>query len=175
MPECVLVSANRLAVSRVGDGPYIGRRMIGVLVDPVIRTVERCYAEWVIEEAGEDCKILIGVTDFNAASRNIFNMSRSRMYYCANSRALLGGTKVPRRWGAVGRRSRGDRVGLLVERGSVSVYVNGTRLGVGPMATDLPHQVGYVPLHFGSMHLRTQRMGVDWRTNLLNVTPPCSL
>ncbi len=61
----------------------------------------------------------------------------SRMYACFNSSAYPGG----RNWGAAGRRARGDRVGLLVEGGSVSVYVNGARLGPGPMATDLPQQV----------------------------------
>ncbi len=59
------------------------------------------------------------------------------MYYCHDSRAYPGN----RDWGAAGRRARGDRVGLLVERGSVWVYVNGARLGPGPMATDLPPRV----------------------------------
>ena len=46
-----------------------------------------------------------------------------------------------RSWGAEGARVRGDRVGLLVLGGCLSVYVNGRRLGPGPMATDLPSRV----------------------------------
>ncbi len=59
------------------------------------------------------------------------------MYDCRDSLAYPG----HRDWGATGRRARGERVGLLVERGSVSVYVNGARLGPGPMATALPQRV----------------------------------
>ena len=109
------------------------------MVEPAFSSAQRCYAEWVIE-ADAYSYILLGVTDLDAAppaGGNIFVMPGSRMYYCRDSRAYPGN----RDWGAAGRRARGDRVGLLVERGSVSVYVNGARLGPGPMATDLPPRV----------------------------------
>jgi hypothetical protein len=75
----------------------------------------------------------------------MFNKPGSRMYYCYDSRAWPGN----RDWGAAGRRARGERVGLLVERGSVLVNVNGARLGPGPMATDLPQRVrtASIPVH----------------------------
>jgi hypothetical protein len=136
VPDGVSVSADGLAVSRVGTA----NGWQGALVEPTFSSAERCYAEWVIEEADEDCFIMIGVTDLDAAppaGESMRDMPGSRMYYCYNSRAYPGN----RDWGATGRRAQGDRVGLLVERGGVSVYVNGARLGPGPMATDLPLRV----------------------------------
>ncbi len=112
----------------------------GALAEPAFSSAERCYAEWVIEEADTGCHIMIGVTDLDAvppARQSMRNMPGSRMYYCHTSMAFPG----DRDWGATGQRARGDRVGLLVERGGVSVYVNGARLGPGPMATDLPQRV----------------------------------
>ena len=87
---------------------------------------------------------MIGVTDLDAAppaGQYMHDKPGSRMYDCCDSRAW----PRYRDWGAAGRRARGERVGLLVERGSVWVYVNGARLGPGPMATDLPQRVR-VPL-----------------------------
>jgi hypothetical protein len=138
VPEDVSVSADGLAVYRVGTA--WGWR--GALMGPVFSSAERCYAEWVIEEAGAGCCIMIGVTGFDAAppiGKRMYNMPGSRMYDCYDSSAWPG----ERDWGATGGRAprRGDRVGLLVERGGVSVYVNGARLGPGPMATDLPQRV----------------------------------
>ncbi len=138
MPEGVSVSADGLAVSHVGTG-YVWS---GALVEPAVSSAERCYAEWAIEEADGDCFVMVGVTDLDAAlppgqATGMFSSPGSRMYYCHDSQAYPGG----RDWGAAGRRARGDRVGLLVERGGVSVYVNGARLGPGPMATDLPPRV----------------------------------
>jgi hypothetical protein len=136
VPEGVSVSADGLAASHVGTA----YRWQGALVEPAFSSAERCYAEWVIEEADADCCIMIGVTDLDAAPppwEDISDMPGSRMYYCFNSMVYPGG----RDWGAMGGRARGDRVGLLVERGGVSVYVNGARLGPGPMATDLPQRV----------------------------------
>ncbi len=136
VPEGVSVSADELAVSRVGTaGGYQG-----ALVEPAFSSAERCYAEWIIEEANMDCCIMIGVTDLDAAppaGEDISDMPGSRMYYCRDSTAWPGGRDL----GATGGRARGDFVGLLVERGGVSVYVNGARLGPGPMATDLPQRV----------------------------------
>ena len=136
MPEGVSVSADGLAVSRVGTGEGYQ----GAVVEPAVSSAERCYAEWVIEEADADCFILIGVTDLDAAppaGQGMHDKPGSRMYSCFRSKAYPGG----RDFGAVGRRAPGDRVGLLVDRGSVWVYVNGARLGPGPMATDLPQRV----------------------------------
>ena len=136
VPEGVSVSADGLAASRVGTD--IG--YLGALVEPAFCSAERCYAEWIIEEAGRDCWIMVGVTDMDSVPPDgltMYLMPGSSMYSCCTSGAHPG----CRDWGAKGRRKRGDRVGLLVERGSVWVYVNGTRLGPGPMATDLPQRV----------------------------------
>ena len=100
-----------------------------------------------------DFDILIGVTEATPSLFDIFRAERktwspaccllpgSRMYWCRNSLALPGGTTNASYWGATGQRVHGDRVGMLVEEGSLSVYVNGARLGPGPMATDLPQHV----------------------------------
>ena len=137
VPEGVSVSANGLAVSRMGTAGWANGAS---LVEPAFSSAERHYAEWVIEEADFHCSILIGVTDLDAAppaGQRMHDMPGSRMYSCYDSKAFPG----HRNWGAAGRRARGDRVGLLVERGGVWVYVNGARLGPGPMATDLPKRV----------------------------------
>ncbi len=125
------------------------------MVEPAVSSAERCYAEWVIEEADADFNIMLGVTDLDAAppagESIIFGKPGSRMYYCHNGLAHPGS----RDWGAAGGRARGDRVGLLVERGSVTVYVNGARLGPGPMATDLPPRArapSSPPLSLNSTH-----------------------
>ncbi len=123
-------------MSRVGTSDQYQ----GAVVEPAVSSAERCYAEWVIEEADALCRIMLGVTDFDTAppaGESIFGKPGSRAYFCHNSRACPGNMD----WGAAGRRARGDRVGLLLERGSLSVYVNGARLGPGPMATDLPPRV----------------------------------
>ena len=135
MPEGVSVSADGLAVSHVGSGVWRG-----AVVEPAVSSAERCYAEWVIEEADADCYIMIGVTDLDAAppaGQLMFDKPGSRRYHCHDSRAYPG----KRNWGAAGQRKRGERVGVLVERGSVWVYVDGARLGPGAMATDLPQRV----------------------------------
>jgi hypothetical protein len=136
VPEGIFVSSSGLAVSRVGTA----NQWQGAVVEPAVSSAERCYAEWVIEEADADCSIMLGVTDIYAAppaGQRMFSKPGSSFYNCCNARAYPGG----RIWGAAGKRARGDRVGLLVERGSVSVYVNRVRLGPGPMATDLPQRV----------------------------------
>ena len=63
VPEGVSVSADGLAVSHVGTG----RGYQGAVVEPAVSSAERCYAEWVIEEADANCCIMIGVTDLDAA------------------------------------------------------------------------------------------------------------
>ncbi len=128
-------------MSRVGHGA--NDTWLGAVVEPAFSSAERRYAEWVIEEASALCNITIGVTDLDAAppaGQCIFSNLGSRMYYCLDSRVFLGSSACSD-LDASGRRSRGDRVGLLVERGSAWVYVNGARLGPGPMATDLPQRV----------------------------------
>ena len=105
------------------------------MLEPAVSTAERAYVEWVIEEADANCNILLGVTALDALPPGILHDSpSSRMYYCHNSRAY----PASRGWGASGRRAAGDRVGLLVHEGRLSVYLNGERLGPGPMAGDLP-------------------------------------
>jgi hypothetical protein len=137
VPGGVLISTDGLVVTRVGT---VGWQ--SALVEPAVSSAERCYAEWVIEEADANCYILIGVTDLDAAPPagllRLCDKPGSRMYACYDSRAHPG----YRDWGATGRCSRGDRVGLMLERGNVLVYVNGARIGPGPMATDVPQQVG---------------------------------
>ena len=150
IPEGVSVSADGLAASRVGTDSSGFR---GALVEPAFCSAERCYAEWIIEEAGRDCWIMVGVTDMDsvpADGQAMFSMPGTRMYSCCTSVAHPG----CRDWGAKGQRVQGDRVGVLVERGSVWVYVNGAQLGPGPMATDLPQRVrdgsstrAHIPTH----------------------------
>ncbi len=139
VPPGVLVSADGLTVSHLGSG-RAANAWLGALVEPAVRSAERCYVEWVIEKADAGCNIMLGVTDLEAAppaGRHFLTYPGSQLYFCADSTAYPGS----RNWGVTGRRARGDRVGLLVERGCVSVYVNGARLGQGPMATDLPQRV----------------------------------
>ena len=95
-----------------------------------------------IEEADLLFHIMLGVTALEAAppaGTRIYNSPESRMYHCYTSRAHPG----RRDWGASGQRQKGDRVGLLVDGGRLWVYVNGARLGPGPMASDLPARVRF--------------------------------
>ena len=115
---------------------------MGAMLEPGVSTAGREYVEWVIEEAGSCCDIMLGVTALDALPQgggNLCNSPSSRMYYCSTSAAYPGG----RHWGASGRRAAGDRVGLLVHEGRLSVYLNGERLGPGPMAGDLPPHVRF--------------------------------
>ncbi len=118
-------------------------------MEPAVDSAERSYAEWVIEECDGICNILIGVTDLDAAvppaGQDMHAMPGSCMFCCNDSTAVVGST-IKRNWSAelmtkIMTRARGERVGLLVERGCVWVYVDGVRLGPGPMATDLPTRV----------------------------------
>jgi hypothetical protein len=131
----VSVSADRLVFTLETDG------WRGNLLEPAIHsTRDRCYAECIVEDTRVSSAIMFGVTDLDVippAGKCIYNMPGSRMFYCNNFKTYPGG----RAWGPAGRCTSGDRVGLLVERGSVSVYVNGARVGPGPMATDLPERV----------------------------------
>jgi hypothetical protein len=120
------------------NGPTNQRQ--GALMESLIPTTRSCYAEWIIEEAGPDCNIMVGVTALRTVppvGQYIFGHPSSRMYCCWDSNTYPGG----RSWGPTGRLSQGDRVGLMVKGSSMSVYVNGALLGPGPMATDLPQQV----------------------------------
>jgi hypothetical protein len=134
-PDGVSVSADGLSVSRVA----FSAKYQGALLEPAVGSAERSYVEWVIEEADSKCQVMVGVTDLDTApaGQEMRGMPGSRMYRCRDSKAFPG----ERDWGAAGARARGDRVGLLVERGSVFVYVNGAQLGPGAMATDLPRRV----------------------------------
>ena len=135
MEEGITVSDHGMTVTS-GEG-VVWR---GALAEGAVDTGGRAYAEWVIEEADLLFHIMLGVTALEAAppaGTRIYNSPESRMYCCANSRAYPGG----RDWGPSGRRRKGDRVGLLVDGGRLWVYVNGARLGPGPMASDLPARV----------------------------------
>ena len=105
------------------------------MLEPAVSTAKRAYVEWLIEETGASCNIMLGVTALDALPPGNFCANpRSRMFCCRYSHAYPG----KRDWGASGRRAAGDRVGLLVHEGRLSVYLNGERLGPGPMAGDLP-------------------------------------
>jgi hypothetical protein len=163
-----LVSADGLTVSHVGAPSA----WLGALVEPAVSSAERCYAEWVIEVADPYCSIMLGVTDLEAAppaGQYLLTHPGSRLYYCADSKAYPGS----RNWGATGRRTRGDRVGLLVERGGVSVYVNGARLGPGPMATDLPPRVRVLFSSLGN-DVSHPHTSAPIRA-ILSISPHCSL
>ena len=112
------------------------------MLEPGVSTAGREYVEWVIEEAGVGCSIMLGVTALDALPQGggyLHDSPSSSMYSCSTSRAFPGG----RGWGASGLRAAGDRVGLLVQGGRLSVLVNGERLGPGPMAGDLPPHVRF--------------------------------
>ena len=103
------------------------------MLEPEISTAGTAYVEWLIEEAGASCCIMLGVTALvTAVQGGIQNDPSSRMYHCKNSTTYPGGLVL----GVSGRRAAGDRVGLLVQQGRLSVLVNGARLGPGPMAGD---------------------------------------
>ena len=148
--EGISVSDDGMAVTR-GEGaagqwhPYQYR---GALAEEAVDTGGRAYAEWAIEEADDYCHIMLGVTALEATpaagTMYIYGSPESRMYFCYDSRAYPGN----RDWGTSERRRKGERVGLLVDGGRLWVYVNGARLGPGPMASDLPARVRFaVEMH----------------------------
>jgi hypothetical protein len=142
--EGVTVSDDGMAMTRGKIRGYIYR---GALVEGVVDTGGRAYAEWAIEEADACCFIMLGVTALEVAPQDgtdMLNSPESRMYFCYDSTAWPGN----RDWGASGRRRKGDRVGLLVDGGRLWVCVNGARLGPGPMASDLPARVRFAALMF---------------------------
>jgi hypothetical protein len=139
----VTISDDGMAATRAKGAEY---EYQGALVEEAVDTGGRAYAEWVIEEAVGDCYIMLGVTALEAAPQagtcmhnSIADSPESRMYGCRNSRAYPG----YRDWGGSGLRRKGDRVGLLVDKGRLWVVVNGARLGPGPMASDLPARVRF--------------------------------
>ena len=76
------------------------------------------------------------------------------MYDCNDSRRRPGNID----WGvpaADQKRTVGERVGLLEEGRRLSVYVDGRRLGPGPMAEGLPERVRVcVTLRFPGQSVR---------------------
>ena len=108
-------------------------------MEPAFSTAGRTYAEFVIENCDASCCIMLGVTALDAHPPYLQEDPASRMYFCQNSSAYPGG----RSWGPSGTRKQGDRVGLLVDHGSLSVYVNGERLGQQAMSTNLPPRVRF--------------------------------
>ena len=137
MSEGVTVSDDGMAATR-GRG-YAEWQC--ALAEEAVDTGGRAYAEWVIEEADADCQILLGVTALEAvppAGTNLFDSHESSMF-CCNAWAWPGCSVTKSVWSGCtdrgGRRRKGDRVGLLVDGGQVWVFVNGARLGSGPMAS----------------------------------------
>ena len=61
------------------------------------------------------------------------------MYCCSSSKIYPSGRDCSAE--GRGRRAVGDRVGLMVEQGKMSIYVNGSLLEQGPMATGLTKRV----------------------------------
>ena len=108
--EGLSVSADGLVLTKT----EAAARFCGGMLEQPVSTAERSYVEWVIEEADANCDIMLGVTGLEAApaaGTGIYASPCSRMYYCKDSKAHSGGSG--RNWGATGRRSKGDRVGLL--------------------------------------------------------------
>jgi hypothetical protein len=154
--EGVSVSDGGMAATRCGG--ECAYRWRGALAEEVVDTSGRAYAEWVIEEADAGCNIVLGVTAarMEAAPSSLsgdplHTNPESRMCYCHDSRAWPGN----RDWGASGQRRRWDRVGLLVDGGQLWVYVNGVRLGPGPMASDLPAKVHFaIEMYYAGTSVR---------------------
>mmetsp|Transcript_1527 Transcript_1527/g.4141 ORF Transcript_1527/g.4141 Transcript_1527/m.4141 type:complete len:203 (-) Transcript_1527:504-1112(-) len=137
--EGLAISPDRRTATRV-DKSDCWR---GAFLSPAVRSADRSYVEFVIEVSDDNCAFNIGVTTAHAFPAD-FTTAReqagSRMYRSHNSWAYPGG----RDWCGTQRRRAGERVGLLLEAGRLWVYVNGERLGAGPMASDVPEQVRFV-------------------------------
>ena len=127
------VSHDRLVVTNNSGGWQ------SALAEPAFDSAGRAYAEWILEATDENCHVFLGLTALGAAASGcgMYMSPQSRMYYCSNSSVYPTGTASPS-WMGSGRRSVGDRVGLLVKGGRVGVYVNGELFGGGPMAEGLP-------------------------------------
>jgi len=128
------VSPDRQVATVTGTGQWVS-----ALAEPAFDSSGRAYAEWVLEQTDANCYIMLGVTALTAApvGNDVYQSPLSRMNYCHNSVVYPSGSASPS-WAGSGRRSQGDRVGLLVEGGRVWVYVNGERFGGGAMAEGLP-------------------------------------
>jgi hypothetical protein len=127
------------------------------LMEPPVATAGRGFVEFLIEEAGESgCCVVLGVTARRGApphGQSLFRDSDSHVYYCRDSSAWPGNralapSRLPCR--------PGDKVGLLVHRGALWVFVNGRQVGQGPMAAPLPREVRFVV----GLYQRGQRVRV---------------
>lgn len=136
------VSDDRLAVTRTSSDYFES-----ALVEPAFDSaVGRTYAEWSLDHDDECCHVLLGVTALEAApsGKDVIESPQSRLYFCHDS-SVWPLRSAPASWDGRGRRLRqGDRVGLLVEGGRAWVYVNGERVGGGPMAEGLPRRLRFL-------------------------------
>jgi hypothetical protein len=131
------------------------------LLEPAVCRAERCYAEWVVDEDGAGSgSFQVGVTSLDAVPPNghsMGGMQGTHMHSfngaaapplkcaatgCKKPAARPKGRGAPLHWAG------GDRVGVLVEQGNASVFVNGVRVGTGPFAAGLAKRVGFSLLLF---------------------------
>ena len=143
------ISADGLIVTSVSL-PDHGWR--GAILDPLVRTEEQSYVEFVVEEvpAGE-AHVCLGVTTLEhppAPERLPVDWSRRTSMHCSAA-CVFYSCRFANCWpggrdfGAAGEMRRGDRAGLLLRGGSLWVFVNGARQGGGAMAEGLPPAVRF--------------------------------
>jgi hypothetical protein len=144
-----VISADGLVVTSV---PLPDHGWRGAILDPMVRTEEQSYVEFVVEEvpAGE-AHVCLGVTTLEQppgperipvdwSRRTSMHCSAACVFYsCRFANCWPGG----RDFGAAGEMRKGDRAGLLLRGGSLWVFVNGARQGGGAMAEDLPPAVRF--------------------------------
>jgi hypothetical protein len=138
VPGGFAVSDDGRTLTRTGaEGPYLA-----ALAEPDFDSAGRTYAELEVFPAGADrCYAFLGVTALPAPPggggrwAELSSDPATRAFYCLNGCAMPG----ERPFGA--ELARGDRVGLLVAAGRLTVFVNGARVGPGPMAEDVPPRV----------------------------------
>ena len=139
-PGGFAVSDDGITLTRTGTvGPYLA-----ALAEPEFDSSIRTYVELVLDAVppGESkCYAFLGVTALTAPPggqgrwAELSSDPASRTFYCLNGSAMPG----ERSWGTA--LAPGDRVGLLVDAGRLTVLVNGAQVGPGPMADDVPRRV----------------------------------
>ena len=112
-------------------------------LEPEFSTAGQTYQEFVIEEVGFEYHALIGVTSLEAApapSTHVHMSPKSSLFYCGDSKAYPGS----RLWGPSKQLQKDDKLGLLVDRGSLYIRLNGQPLEQQPMTARLPSRVRFV-------------------------------
>ena len=150
-----------------------GYNAAAALVEPEINTNERCYFEVTI---GKVCKsdFKIGVSGSenvpsyegsdcfeNRKLSCVYRASDSSVYFEGDKRNIEAGDSYGELYLLERAPSTGDRIGLLVERSSMFLYVNGTQVG-GVMTANLPPTVRFLV----ELSSRDDRIGIN------NLTDP---